>query len=105
VTAADRSSLAARRPVYQRIQGEHLKLGHYAGASSIRRILKRRRRPPASLRSTDASWRRFLRAHASSMLAVDFFHADCAITIKRIYVIFARSRHWVADRDEIIDTA
>jgi hypothetical protein len=30
------------------------------------------------------------------MLAVDFFHADCAVTLKRIYVFFAlevRSRY------------
>jgi putative transposase len=72
---------------YKRIQGELLGLGYRVGASTVRRVLKRLRIPPATQR-TRSTWRQFLRMQASTMLACDFFHVDCAVTLRRVYAFF-----------------
>ena len=81
---------------YQRIQGELLKLGHRVAASTIRRVLRELRIPPAPKPQTDTTWRQFMHSQAETMLAAGFFHVDCAVTLQRLYVLFvieARSRY------------
>jgi transposase InsO family protein len=67
---------------YRRIQSELLGLGIQvgaSGASTVRRVLKRLRRPPAPQR-TRSTWRQFLSTQVPTMLACDFFHVDCVVT-------------------------
>jgi putative transposase len=58
-----------------RIQGELRRPGHRTAASTIRKTLRTHRIPPPS--RNEGSWRVFLRAHAGTLLAADFFHVGC----------------------------
>jgi hypothetical protein len=53
-----------------RVQGDLRRLGHRIGAGTIGKIPRSHRIPPPAVR--DDRWRTFLRAHAKTILAVDF---------------------------------
>ena len=71
---------------YVRMEGELGKLGHRHSASTIKRILRSHRIPPAPERNS-LSWRTFLRAHAATILATDFFTVD-TVFFRQVYVLF-----------------
>jgi putative transposase len=71
---------------YRRIVGELQGLGIPISATTVRTILIRHGLPPAPQRD-ELSWRNFLRQHAATTLACDFFTVETA-WLKRLYVLF-----------------
>ena len=83
---------------HRRICGELAKLGVNVSPTSVRRLLSRARLAPAPRRS-GPSWREFLRAQATSIVACDFFTVE-TLFLRRYYVLFfiahASRRVWLA---------
>jgi hypothetical protein len=71
---------------YQRIVGELAGIGVRVSATTVAKILRRSGVPPAGPRAR-LGWRQFLRAHAQSMLACDFFTVE-TLWLGRLYVLF-----------------
>jgi putative transposase len=74
-----------------RIRGERLKLGHAAAASTIQALLRRHRVPPAPRRA-GLTRPAFLRAHATGLLAGDFFTVE-TVRLQTLYVLFFLEVH------------
>src|SRR5436189_6373859 len=70
---------------HRRVQGELVRLGHPIAASTVWQILHDAGIDPAS-RRTGPTWKQFLAAQASSILAVDFVHVD-TVLLRRIYAL------------------
>ena len=71
---------------HRRICGELAKLGLQASPTSVRRLRARARLGPAPRRE-GPSWREFLHAQASSIVACDFFTVE-TLFLRRFYVLF-----------------
>jgi putative transposase len=86
-SSSDRSLSTGESAVgYQRIVGELKGLGIVVSATTVKKILREEQLGPAGTRK-GPSWREFLRAQATSIMAVDFFTVD-TIWLQRLYVLF-----------------
>src|SRR5215216_4975734 len=71
---------------YGKIQGELLKLGHRVSRSTIKRVLRQHRLPPAPERG-HSTWRAFVGHYREYIVACDFFTVD-TVFLRRLYVLF-----------------
>jgi putative transposase len=71
---------------YQRLVGELKGLGIVVSANTVKNVLRKVQIGPAGTRR-GPSWREFLRTHANSVVAVDFFTVD-TVWLQRLYVLF-----------------
>jgi hypothetical protein len=71
---------------YRRIQGELKKLGVSVSATTIRTVLRGNGLRPAPRRAS-VTWRVFLRAQASGIVATDFFTVE-TVRLTTLYVLF-----------------
>ena len=82
---------------YRRVQGELIKLGVRLAASTTAQILRDHGLGPAP-RRTGPTWRAFLRAQESHIVATDFFTVD-TVLLRRLYALFflelGRRKVWI----------
>ena len=79
--------LARENPTwgYRRVHGELARLGVQIAASTVWHVLQRAGLPPAPRRNSE-TWRAFLRAQASAIVACDFVTVD-SVFFRRFYVL------------------
>jgi hypothetical protein len=76
---------------YRRIQGELKKLGVSVSATTIRTVLLGNGLRPAPRRPS-VTWRAFLRAQATGIIATDFFTVE-TVRLKTLYILFFIELH------------